>query len=282
MSTRLLALVAGLTLVLAGLVAPSTAHAASWNSNYVALGDSYASGTGLADAAGACLTSSGAFPHQLNKKVDSLACSGASSADLAGQIAAAKQLSPAKSLNGQRVLFRAQQVSLTLGANDLGWTQALLGCLANPLACETLLGGVVANLNGQEVRTANSIAAVRQEAPKAKIFVTGYPRPFDPAGPACVVGNLGGTDIVLPAAQAALMDSIIASLNARIAQGVALSGDRNVVFVDVAAEFSGHGLCRGADAWVNGIVPSGALTRTLHLNSAGEQAYARVLRAALK
>ena len=281
MKRRLLAALAGLILVLTSLIAPSGASAASWNSPYLAFGDSYAAGTGLAGASGACLTAPGAYPHLLSTRVDSLACAGATSADLAAQIAAAQALSPAASPNGQRTLFRAQQVTLTLGVNDLGWSQAAQTCLTSPVdVCLGQVAQVVSNLNGQQTRTAASVMALRAAAPKATILVTGYPRPFDvvPGSGGCLVGWAGPNPVVVDEATGNYLDSIFSALNVRIAQGVAAVGDPNVVFVDVSDDFAGHGLCRGSAAWINGFVGD---TTSLHLNAAGEQAYAGALRGAL-
>lgn len=284
MTRRVVAALAG-AVVLSSAFAAAPAHAASWNANYVAFGDSFAAGTGVPGASGSCLTSPQAYPNLLSKKVDSLACSGANSASLSGQIDAAKALSPAASINGQRTVFRTQQLTLTLGGTDVGWLAVLQACLSAPGsdACAQAMQQTAAAIATQPTRTAAAVQQLRAEAPKAQILVTGYPRLFDPViGQPCDLGS----GVEIPAEQVALLkqfDDLADALNAAIGAGVASANDSRAEFVGVAGEFDGHGACRGADAWINGLIATeaGINPGSFHPNAQGEQAYARVVRAAL-
>lgn len=258
------------------------AKPANLNTGYFAFGDSFAAGTGVPGAQGTCLTSRWAYPQLLSNQVTSLACTGATSAHLPAQIAAAQNLST------------ATVITLTLGGNDIGWTNVLQACLAigpTSPACIGASQAAATAIQTQPQRTAASIMALRMAAPQAKILVTGYPKLFDPAGATCTVASN------LPPVNSSVLaqaDALAVGLNQAIAggvQGATLAGDTNVVFVDVADDFSGHGICRGARAWVNGLLILGVdpvthapiiSTMSFHPNLRGELAYATALRPALR
>ncbi|WP_022910936.1 SGNH/GDSL hydrolase family protein [Aestuariimicrobium kwangyangense] len=276
----------GAVLMLTSGLAPVSASAASWNSGYVALGDSFAAGTGVGDASGPCLASSSAYPELLSTRAVSVACSGATSASLTAQIAAANDLSPAASDQGQRTLFRAQQVTLTLGGNDVGWLSVLRSCLAPSPSCGAATQASALAISSQPARTAAAVQQLRLAAPHARILVTGYPKLFDPAAATCTVAP----GLAVQSAALAPLDQLALGLNRAIAAGVTAAGDPNVEYVDVTDEFEGHGLCRGADAWINPLIILGVDPVTsapvispasFHPNAAGERAYADALRPAL-
>lgn len=276
----------GGALIASSALTAAPAQAASWNANYVAFGDSYAAGSNLPDASGACLTSPSAYPTLLSKKATSVACSGATRADLSGQITAARELSPAANPNGQRTIFKAQQLTLTLGGNDIGWTSVIAACLAGTATdCSNAVVGAGQVIPGQSAATTASIRQLRAEGPKAQILVTGYPRLFQPSAAAC---DIGSGVIIQPAQVSTLatLDELANQLNAAIAAGVAASGDPNVKFVP-AGTFDGHGICTD-DPWINGLIivqneqgQSVVSPRSFHPNAAGQQAYAAALRPAL-
>jgi lysophospholipase L1-like esterase len=283
---RLVVAVIGAVVVLTSALAPASASAASWNSGYVAFGDSFAAGTGVGDATGPCLSSRGAYPELLSTRAVSVACSGATSASLPAQIAAAQNLSSAASDQGQRTLFRAQQVTLTMGGNDVGWLSVLRACLANSPTCGEATQASALAISTQPARTAAAIQELRSAAPHAKILVTGYPKLFDPAAATCTVAP----GVAVPSGVLAPMDQLALGLNQAIATGVLAAGDPQVEYVDVADDFEGHGLCRGAEAWINPLIILGTDPATaapvispasFHPNAAGERAYADALRPAL-
>src|ERR687897_3954473 len=87
------------------------------------------------------------------------------------------------------------------------------------------------------------------------------------------------------AAGASAIDGAVSMLNAAIAAGVALSGDPNVVYVDVntvptgVEGFAGHGLCDSGQSWISGLLPRTATPtdRGFHPNAAGARAYAEII-----
>ncbi len=89
-------------------------HHSAPQRSYVALGDSFAAGTGAAPATDACGRSNLAYPRLLAKaarlKLTTLACAGATMTDVA-----TKQLPSVSS--------SARYVSVQAGGNDIGFTQ---------------------------------------------------------------------------------------------------------------------------------------------------------------
>lgn len=141
------------------------------------------------------------------------ACSGASIADVAGQLVG---VSPSTTL-----------VTITVGGIDAGSNDVLEAC-TDPASvpCEeavTASTEKIASLGPSLVATYATIAAT---LPNARIAVLGYARLFQPG--VAPVGELvnTGTD----------------ALNAVIQGSVAATGNTRIRFVDVSQEFAGHGI----------------------------------------
>ena len=99
---------------------------------------------------------------------------------------------------------------------------------------------------------------MHERAPRAEIYVTGYPILFQAPSAICP-------------ASLDLFDQANAALNAAI-QEVAEAND--ATYVDVADDFTGHGICHGPASW---ILPSG--TAALHPTERGQEAYAEAVEA---
>lgn len=246
----------------------TTAHAASLSqaktiltkTNYVALGDSFATGTGLGSygSSGTCYRSSYAYPVVASTSSGSadvtfLACNAATTASIAGQLA---QFSG----DASKVLY----VSLTVGGNDAGFTDALTRCLKLD-DCSTdaaFTGAVAAKTDGVTAKIAANVAAIRATFPNAKIIVTGYPKLFQqPSSKSlCSVGSL----LTLRKSEANYLDNAAVSLNSAIKAG--LSG---ATYADVVTPFTGHGLCQGSASWVNSLNVLNTLG-AFHPNKSGQ------------
>jgi len=233
-------------------------QSASGKITYVALGDSYAAGVGGGDYLDfVCLTSPNGYaallandPGQVH--TDLRGCAGATTSDV---------------LNTQLagIDSRTKTITLTVGANDLGVAALATICLTpdNEAAC---LAALAATSDDLVVLSANLVAtltAIRQAAPKATVYVTGYPLFFDnPTSTTQLAVNTG-----------------ILALNAAIANAVAIAGS-GFVYVDVVPVFLGHGLDSG-DPWIISPYDAGALPfEPFHPNPAGHVAYADAIRAA--
>lgn len=171
---------------------------------------------------------------------------------------------------------KATQVTLTVGGNDAGFG-LLAGCLSDdcPTAAK-IAKGIASVPSGLSAL----LTTIRKQAPKATVYVTGYPLLFQPK--VTVKGlkvsvscqGLPGFDpkdmVALDAAAVALNAAIAATVKTADAK---LSGPK-IVYVDVAGAFAGHGVCRSG-SWITGLdspVP-------LHLTDAGHAAYAGAIRA---
>ena len=227
-------------LALAGLTA-APASADRFDS-YAALGDSYAAGQGAGPYEDACLRSDNSYPALLDaaRKIDlagNEACSGATTSTVrADQIPLLSK--------------KVDLVTVTAGGNDLDSIGALVTCSQDPgPACTAALGQRAAVLQTALNNPAASpfyqglqamLNDIKAKAPRADIYVTGYPLLFAPgAGPAANPVN-----------------GLTQQLNAVIAKAArAADGGRSKVhYVDVARAFAGHGI-GSAQPWIVGLPP---------------------------
>lgn len=235
---------------------------------YVALGDSFAAGYGLpskSDAASQlCARSNLAYPELLNgfhklKKLDFVACSGATTKDLWNlQLGALSE--------------STRTVTLTIGGNDAGFSQ--LGCLQTGCDFEQLSAAVQAALaalagvtpSDTVVSLPSILAAIQAKAPHAKIFITGYPELFGTSS------RLYGTSLACPVAVSdrAVVNGLVVQLNAVIkgSAAAARAAGVNVTYVGVAGAFDGHGLCDRRASFI---------TTALHPTALGQATYATLL-----
>lgn len=277
MKQKLVGLLASLVLAAAGVVVmapPAVAEGAG--AAYVALGDSYSAGTGVPPYSDpACLRSqSSGYPTLLSRSrafrgLDDVTCSGATTSSIASQLASA-DIGPF-----------TRSVTVTVGGNDVGWSNALMSCMGNPQACSAAFSDVVARIPAVRTSITQVVRDIAAQAPNADIYVTGYPYLFGDFRGSCTVGTAPtGAPIVVDRKTATTVNAAVIGLNVAIATGVAKSGERDATFVDAALFSLPHGLCGSGADWINGVVFSGAypLPQSLHPNAAGEKSYAgRVL-----
>lgn len=254
-------LLAILMLLGAGIVGVSSAAAATRPSiTYDALGDSYASGYGVPPYSTPCGRSDAAYAVQLDgrEKIhldDFVACAGATT----GSVVSGGQLGALDS--------DTDLVTLSVGGNDVGWSQAVTACLGGS---DQQCAGVLAATRNTVSRTLPGrldalYSQIAAGAPHAHVIVTGYPQLFTPE-----YGSfLGASD----AEEQALNDGADL-LNGVIAHAAAEHGFQ---FVDVTKRFLGHGV-NAPDPWLNGpFDPAGAF----HPNSEGYAAYTAAVTAAV-
>ncbi len=249
-------LLAGLSVLAlaAALAAPgaATPPAAAAAPAYVALGDSYSSGTGtesyVADGT-ECLRSTSAFPSLLAAQrgyaLNFRACSGATIPDVTtAQLGA---LGTTTSL-----------VTVSVGGNDAGFADVLTTC-AKPwwaADCDKAVTGAQSFINGTlPGRLSTLYSAIRSRASNARVVVVGYPRIFD--GEDCNAATwFSGAEMTRLNATADLM-------NRRLREAAAVRG---FVFADPTTRFVGHAVCADAE-WLNGL--SYPVVESYHPNKAG-------------
>ncbi|MGF1428726.1 SGNH/GDSL hydrolase family protein [Kitasatospora sp. LaBMicrA B282] len=209
---------------------------------YVALGDSYAAGVGAGaydPASGDCHRSTRGYPA-----LRAAAHPGAAFLDLACYGATTDQVR-----SDQLPLLPAGTgtVTLTVGGNDLDFSDAVVACL-QPLTtesrCDQALDHSAQLMNDQlPGRLDQLLAAIARAAPGATVLVTGYPHLLSehPAG-ACWTG----TD-----QRRARFARLADQLDELIGRQAAAHGDR---FADPRAAFAGHEVCAGAGhEWIAGL-----------------------------
>ncbi|WP_052590176.1 SGNH/GDSL hydrolase family protein [Luteipulveratus mongoliensis] len=223
----------------------------------VALGDSYAAGAGAGDPGpdNACLRSPAAYAIQvaraLGVDVAMHACQGANIIDVSrGQL--------------QALTAQTSLVTLTVGGNDLGFSDVLTECAkpawmgdSDPVIDKAL--GVLRTQVPQ--RLTDLYGEVSARAPQAKVVVAGYPRLF--AGLDCNLLTFFSEHEMTRLNAAA--DEVAATI------AHAIAGTR-FEFVDVRRTFEGHAVCE-PDAWIRGV--SDPITVSFHPDTAGHAAYAR-------
>ncbi|MFL6127854.1 MAG: SGNH/GDSL hydrolase family protein [Mycobacteriales bacterium] len=227
-----LALGAGLAAV-PTVVAPAIALAGP-STDYVALGDSYSSGTGTGwyDLSSSCQRSSLAYPplwvaQQGAASFTFAACAGATTSSVRssqlGGLSAATDL-----------------VSITVGGNDAGFSDTVLACrLGTDAACYSQLDSASAfiqtTLPGLLDATYRDI---RARTPGARLVVLGYPRLY----------RTGFCLLEISDARRTRINAVADLLATVIAQRAAAAG---ATFVDARGPFSGHEVCSFAP-WING------------------------------
>jgi hypothetical protein len=263
---------------------------------YVALGDSYASGEGVdpytpdTKRRFGCHRSTRAYSELVRATgVDlrrrSFACSGAVTANVGrlgsdGSITGKIQ----RTSEGAIQLDRLNEtdwrhvglVTITIGGNDARFEPTLAECTFVP--CDR---GKRAERIERRVTNvlpsflALTYAAIRRRAPQATVVVLGYPRLFPGPGqaePWCFANKL-------PRARQLFLNRVSGRLRDVIARQARRSG---FFFLDVAPTFAGHEPCGPKDDWIFGLsrgLDRGVVSvKSYHPNRDGQEGYARALR----
>ncbi|MBI5106793.1 MAG: SGNH/GDSL hydrolase family protein [Solirubrobacterales bacterium] len=251
---RLAPLCAALAVLLA------TAAAAAAADKYVALGDSYSSGTGTRSYTlnDACQRGVYAYPYLVaqqrpNTALTFVACSGAKTGDvLANQVSS--------------VTSDTRFVTITIGGNDAGFSSVITACAYPLVSCNTDITNaqnyIKNTLPGKLDQVYN---AIKSRAPSATVVVLGYPRLF--MGVDCNAGTFFSSDEMTKLnATADLLRSVT---SARAAAA-------GFVFKDAIPPFVGHAVCSSTE-WLNGL--SNPVGESYHPNRTGHSSgYAPLVR----
>lgn len=254
-SRRRRALGAGLSaLVGVGAALTLGPPAVAAGTTYVALGDSYSSGTGtrsyISDGT-SCQRSVYAYPSldaaALGLTLSFRACSGATVADVTNT-----QLSALSSATAY--------VTISVGGNDAGFASVLTTC-AQPSWLSNCNGAVdsAQTIINTKIpgRLATLYSSIRAKAPNARVIVVGYPRIFN--GEDC-----NALTWFSPTEESRL-NATADLLNAKTATATSNAG---FTFVNPTSRFVGHAVCDDVD-WLNGL--SNPVTESYHPDVAGHR-----------
>jgi hypothetical protein len=242
---------------------------------YVAMGDSFVSGPEIAPqqpAPNVCLQSKRNYPHLLAKELGipeliDVSCAGASTYHLLHDVPVPGQ----KTVRAQEDALTDQTRLVTVGIgynNDLLFTNLLAACIptAKPKAgaCQDYVNGSMRKLLKKERDDVLvALQEIRGDAPKATVVLVGY-LPVLPEPDAC-------PESVLPRAdQRSIYDA------ERAVEGNlrAAASEAKIEFVSMRTVGRGHGMCAGADAWVNGMTARPGDGVVVHPRAVGMQAVA--------
>jgi lysophospholipase L1-like esterase len=248
-SPRLLAAIAIATVVT--FLAP-TAPAQAAAPPYVALGDSYSSGTGTRSYINdgtSCQRSTYAYPSLLAAQkgyaLNFRACSGAKIPDVTNT-----QLSALSSAT--------RYVTISVGGNDAGFADVLTECATPWWAgdCNGAIDDARAFINNTlPGRLSTLYSSIRSKAPNARVVVVGYPRIF--MGEDCNAGTWFSPD------EQSRLNSTADLLNSKLS---AAASARGFGWANPTSRFIGHAVCDDVE-WINGL--SNPISESYHPNRLG-------------
>jgi lysophospholipase L1-like esterase len=250
----------GVVAVLVGVLAPASVAAAS---QYVDLGDSYASGVGTRvfySESGSCKRSPEAYGPKIaaakGYTLSFQACSGAKTSNVIET-----QLG---TLSGSTAL-----VSISIGGNDAGFSNVILNCALYYFTCGSAINeanSYIANkLPGVLNTTYND---VRAKATTAHVVVVGYPHLFTDTGTTCNANFLTSSN---EKKLNETGDKLDAAIKAR-------AEAHGFTFVDPRGAFKVHEVC-ASEEWLNG--QSNPLEESYHPNVKGQARFTTEVEAVL-
>jgi lysophospholipase L1-like esterase len=227
--------------------------AAALADNYVALGDSYSSGTGTRDYSlnSGCQRGPYAYPALIKAdrpgtNLTFVACSGAKTGDvLANQV--------------QSLSATTNIVTITIGGNDAGFSSVITKCAEPwPVNCDGDITNAQNYINNTLPGNLNSVySQIKSRAPSARVVVLGYPRLF--MGVDCNAGTFFSTAEMTRLNQTAdIMKTVISGRAAAY----------GFTFKDPIPAFTGHAVCSSTE-WLNGL--SNPISDSYHPNRTGHK-----------
>jgi lysophospholipase L1-like esterase len=220
--------------------------------SYVALGDSVAAGVGLMNDSdsSACNRTDQSYPRQLANtgryQLTNLACSGATLAAGINGPQVVNQLSVASQVKQLFALPRPDLVTLTVGANDAGWTQFIATCYDSRVTCDTpdQNATIKQRLVDFQAGLRQTLQALQDHygSKPVKLLLTGYYQVFPANTATC--SDVIGVDFT----EQQWVRQQLDALNAAISSSVKAYSFATYVPLN----FDGHELC-STISWIQGI-----------------------------
>ncbi|MFJ7078554.1 SGNH/GDSL hydrolase family protein [Streptomyces sp. NPDC098781] len=247
---------------------PADADAAG-TPNYVALGDSFASGAGLPEKRDkTCDRTVGSHPallaSSLNATFKDATCSGATTRSIWNH-------QGTKPPQAQALSKGTRLVTLTIGGNDIGFTEVLTRCVTSSFSdpsgspCKKYFtaGGsdqLANRINKVESRIGSVLTDVRRRSPNAKVIVVGYPSLFPDSGVGC-------REVPIAKGDFAYLRDTTKRLNAVLQRQAAGHG---VTYADTYTPTIGHDMCQPQERrWIEPLKPAGGALPA-HPNATGQ------------
>ena len=219
---------------------------------YVALGDSYASGTGTRSYINdgtTCQRSTQAYPSLIaaarGYALNLRACSGATIPDVT-------------TTQFSALTAATTYVSVSVGGNDAGFAGVLTECALPGWAsnCDRAINTSQSFINNTlPAQLGTLYAGIRSRSPYAKVVVVGYPRIFN--------GEDCNAFTWFSPAEEARLNQTADLLNARLATAASAAG---FSFANPTSRFIGHAVCDD-DEWINGL--SNPISESYHPKATG-------------
>ena len=288
-SRRAILVVACMIVVLGLFCALVAARANAATGPYVALGDSYTAAPLVPTATGSpllCGRSTNDYPADVARAIDpssfiNASCSGATTVDMtqSQSLAGGARTAPPQF---DALAANDALVTVGIGGNDAGLVSVAEKCAELDVLwpfgdrCQSSYqsGGVdtvVAAIDATGPKVAQVIAGIHSRAPHARVLVVGYPDGLPQNGSSCYP--------IVPVSQADVswFNSLEIDLDRVLWRTAWANG---ATYVNTFTSSIGHDACAGANAWVNGIIPTSAAL-PLHPNLLGEANMARQVEGAL-
>lgn len=285
LATSWRSILVGVPVLMALTLAGTHTASALAASSYLAMGDSYTAGPGLAPSvAGSpagCARSEINYPHlvagALGLTLDDVSCSGASRVDFTKS-----------QLEDQPPQFEALEegpevVSVGMGGNDNDiYDRLVSGCYETDAGdpqgkgapCKRKYGRTeVAAINEDAAPYTEALAQIHLLAPDAKVFVVGYPDIAPRSGPGCPAA------VPFTAADDHWANAIERKLNAMLQKTAKKDA---YTYVNTFSASEGHDACKALGVrWVEPLIdPADGVP--LHPNALGQEADALALESAMR
>jgi lysophospholipase L1-like esterase len=253
--------------------------------DYVALGDSYTAGPLITNQSGdpeGCLRSDRNWPALTHPNIEvtgfrDVSCSGAETDDMWAPQGVNPGPNPAQL---DAVDGTSKVVTLQIGGNDIGFSDIIQTCaLQNPWGSgctpDYVRNGrdeISEAINATAPKIDAVVAEIERKAPKATVFLVGYPTLVPQSGNGCYpLVPLLSKDV--PYLRAKTVE-----LNAMIAARAAAAG---VHYIDLYGPSAGHDFCAStSNKWVEGIIPT-SVAAPVHPNAKGMENFAAIITAAI-
>lgn len=266
---------------------------------YVALGDSYTAGPKIPDQGGkpaGCDRSDHNYPALVAAGLGldgadfrDVSCSGATLGDLSAAQSTDDGTNPAQL---SALSARTRLVTLGIGGNDIGFSSMIKQCvkagmfyfatgsgkyLKQDAPCrEQYVSGntdqVRAKIRAADARLSRTLAEVKRRAPRARVYVIGYPAILPSDGNGC------GGEMALAPGDIAYLHDKEQQLNTMLRQRAEATG---VGYVDTYMPSVGRDACSASGTrWIEPLLPS-APAAAVHPNARGERGMADAVLKAL-